>query len=121
MYFLYRMWDQRSCVPQFGDANKTENPAQRRAVRDRRHASFAESYLIASDAGDAFSNYKHRTMLMHYDIFFVACLILVHFWSIWTLWLVLVWFLFMFHLEQKVTEQPIYVNFGHIACRDLDT
>jgi hypothetical protein len=57
-----RVW-----MKDFGFAGKGCK-AQRRAVRDRRHASFAESYLIASDAGDAFSNYKHRTMLMHYDV-----------------------------------------------------
>ena len=52
----------------FGVAVKGRK-AHRRAIRDRRHASFVESYLIASDAGDAFSNYsyRHKTMLMNYD------------------------------------------------------
>ena len=52
----------------FGVAVKGRK-AHQRAIRDRRHASFVESYLIASDAGDAFSNYsyRHKTMLMNYD------------------------------------------------------
>ncbi|OQU81760.1 hypothetical protein SORBI_3006G115466 [Sorghum bicolor] len=56
-----RVW-----VKDFGFAGKGRK-AHRRAVRDRRRASFAESYLIASDAGDAFSNHRHRTMSMNYD------------------------------------------------------
>jgi hypothetical protein len=56
-----RVW-----VKDFGFAGKGRK-AHRRAIRDRRHASFAESYLIASDAGDAFSNHRHRTMSMNYD------------------------------------------------------
>ena len=55
-------------VKDFSVAGKGRK-AHRRAIRDKRHASFVESYLIASDAGDAFSNYRyrHRTMLMNYD------------------------------------------------------
>jgi hypothetical protein len=55
-------------VKDFGVAGKGRK-AHRRGIRDKRHVSFVESYLIASDAGDAFSNYsyRHRTMLMNYD------------------------------------------------------
>nr|CAB3487348.1 unnamed protein product [Digitaria exilis] len=41
--------------------------AHRKAIRDSKHGSFVESYLIASDAGDGFSSYRHRKMLMNYD------------------------------------------------------
>ncbi|RCV34063.1 hypothetical protein SETIT_7G132900v2 [Setaria italica] len=53
-------------VKDFGVAGKGRK-AHRRAFREKRHASFVESYLTASGAGDAFSSYRHRTMLLNYD------------------------------------------------------
>ncbi|KAF7016906.1 unnamed protein product [Triticum aestivum] len=40
---------------------------RRWAIRTRGEASFGESYLMASDAGDAFSNNRHQTMSLSYD------------------------------------------------------
>ncbi|OEL35121.1 hypothetical protein BAE44_0003861 [Dichanthelium oligosanthes] len=54
-------------VKDFGVVGKGRK-ARRRAVRDKRHASPVESYyLMASDAGDAFSNHRLRTISMNYE------------------------------------------------------
>jgi hypothetical protein len=57
---------ERARAKGFGVAGKGRK-AHRRAFRGKRHASFVESYLTASDAGDAFSSYRHRAMLLNYD------------------------------------------------------
>ncbi|CAL5026946.1 unnamed protein product [Urochloa decumbens] len=53
-------------VKDFGVAGKGCK-AHRRTIRDKRRGSFVEPYLIASDAGNAFSSNRDRTMLMNYD------------------------------------------------------
>lgn len=39
----------------------------RRTIKDKRHASLVEPYLIAYDAGDAFSKQRRKIMSMSYD------------------------------------------------------